>query len=398
MKGRRYLFNKIKGETMRRFVTLLLVCFVFASVLFLGGCAKTSEKAPEPINKMPDIPPPSIKPFGESLNETDEEFQDEDKPVVRDEELARVRVYFAEMNKIAWVSLDGSERGDVLEVDRAIPLASLSPDKVKILYVSNSDKEELFVCNLDGSGKVLIDNHVGSASWSPDSKKIAYTKYFVEDPRIEPKVAIFVSDVKGKSKKQLTAKIQAPIEVGPWFPDGGKVALFFGKYSGEVSGKAYALTMSGILTLLFEDAQVLDFSSDGNHMLFRRWRDSGREILFLGLWIAKVDGSNARKLVEAFRGLFSLDGKWVFCAGGEELLKVSIDSGGLQSLSHLPGFALNMTLTPDGDRIVLMCFDTSTQNPNICSLRSDGSDLRVALDLEAYVISSAFGGVIILGN
>lgn len=104
-----------------------------------------------------------------------------------------------------------------------MPLISLDGEKVAFWKNENFEKDSLFTVNSDGSNlKKLLDIHrVNSMSWSPDSKKIAFTGTFADD--LDTKNCLFTVDVDTKQVETLIEGDVDYITNQAWAPDGHKI-------------------------------------------------------------------------------------------------------------------------------------------------------------------------------
>jgi Tol biopolymer transport system component/tRNA A-37 threonylcarbamoyl transferase component Bud32 len=127
-------------------------------------------------------------------------------------------------------SLDLNERGEAMgpavrafDSSRSEYVPRFSPDGHKVVFESNrSGKDAIWTCNNDGSGCMamtpLDGPHVGSPSWSPDGKWIAFDVF-------RTSVAIdIVSADGGKSRTVYQAARDGPgVGVPRWSRDGKRI-------------------------------------------------------------------------------------------------------------------------------------------------------------------------------
>lgn len=109
-----------------------------------------------------------------------------------------------------------------------------SPDRSKIVY---SQWDDLVVMNPDGSGKVVLGRGI-NPTWSPDSTKIAY-QITLDDGHKVTQSELYVINVDGTGRTQLTDNIDEFEVEASWSPDGRKIA-----YRSAITRQIYTLTLA----------------------------------------------------------------------------------------------------------------------------------------------------------
>jgi Tol biopolymer transport system component len=109
-----------------------------------------------------------------------------------------------------------------------------SPDRSNIVY---SQWDNLVVMNPDGNGKIVLGRGI-NPTWSPDSTKIAY-QITLDDGHKITQSELYVINVDGTGRNQLTDTIDEFEVEASWSPDGRKIA-----YRSAITGQIYALTLS----------------------------------------------------------------------------------------------------------------------------------------------------------
>lgn len=109
-----------------------------------------------------------------------------------------------------------------------------SPDRSKIVY---SQWDDLVVMNPDGSGKVVLGRGI-NPTWSPDSTKIAY-QIALDDGHKITQSELYVINVDGTGRTQLTDTVDEFEVEASWSPDGRKIA-----YRSAINGQIYTLTLA----------------------------------------------------------------------------------------------------------------------------------------------------------
>ncbi|MCE5260052.1 MAG: hypothetical protein LLG44_13495 [Chloroflexi bacterium] len=118
---------------------------------------------------------------------------------------------------------------------------SWSPDRIKIVYVSDRDgNHEIYTMNRDGSGVARLTNDNREdydPAWSPDGTQIAFTRWTDNAP------SIWLMDANGANPHQLTSGYDSQPS---WSPDGSKIV--FTRYvslSGGASTDIYGMDSNG---------------------------------------------------------------------------------------------------------------------------------------------------------
>ena len=154
---------------------------------------------------------------------------------------------------------------------------------------------------LDGSTPRKLpwaDQHEGEAGYSPDGSRVAYTTHTPLEGLVlrrgEHQGGSFVVAAADGSHAQEV--FGAPVSKPVWSPTGDRIAFT----SGNGTKLRVVDVATGTVTLLTEvdgsdRLSVIDFSAQGDRILFSRWEDSasGAE----SLWSINADGSNLRRLV-----------------------------------------------------------------------------------------------------
>lgn len=153
---------------------------------------------------------------------------------------------------------------------------------------------------------------------SPDGKKIA----FVAKAVLEPKGNLFVMNVDGSNRRQLTQNLAGAVGCPAWSPDGKRIAL-------------------AIITENVRDSLLLTMDISGGDLRYLgkgrmpAWSPDGAKIMFLNddknaLWVMHADGSNPKALTNilARSGAWSADGNRIVYASGNADLFVADGEGG----------------------------------------------------------------------
>ena len=159
---------------------------------------------------------------------------------------------------------------------------------------------------------------------------------------------VYVMSADGSGLTNLTQE-PAPYGGPSWSPGGGRLA--FASFRDGPSDLYVIDIASGDVERLTDDGAVdgnVAWSPDGNRIAFSSARDQSQGFL----WVASADGKGATAVLEGI----TPSGPEVACAGG------------------FPG-----SWFPDGETILYRGSQGSISALQICSVKSDGSDINVIL-------------------
>jgi dipeptidyl aminopeptidase/acylaminoacyl peptidase len=191
---------------------------------------------------------------------------------------------------------------------------ALSPDGTKIAYCSLQETQysQIFVMNLDGSGRKRITNFQNgdacAPAWSRDGKKIAFHAFALMNPPRSP--GIWLMDADGSNQKKLMDRGLDPA----WSPDDRQIAFESNRDGGVF--QIYVMNSDGSsvkpLTKNKGEASNPAWAPDGQAITYSAATDSDRR----GLFLIGKDGSDPRRLAFSKHQDFcfpawSLDGKFI---------------------------------------------------------------------------------------
>ena len=187
-----------------------------------------------------------------------------------------------------------------------ISTPKFSPDGKEIAYSASVDiGYQIYKIDVSGKNDQLIIKNGFSPRWSPQGDKIAYTIL-----EIGVNMQIFVADVNGYNKKQLTHTIPSqkwpPVkpldgnEDPQWTPDGKKIVYV--SWENE-RPEIFIMNADGskqkrLTTAEFRDEQP-EITPDGKYILFTSRRS---DMMNNGIIIMTLDGKNQRVLSKS--GIF----------------------------------------------------------------------------------------------
>ena len=127
----------------------------------------------------------------------------------------------------------------------------------------------------------------GSATYSPDGSRVAYNPILGFNANANGSLVVAAAD--GSHPREVSGDwIYGGSHV--WSPTGDRIAFTSGHELRMVD------VATGTVTLLAEtDGSVIEFSPDGDRILFARTEDGGNGVS--SLWSVNADGSNPRRLV-----------------------------------------------------------------------------------------------------
>ena len=160
----------------------------------------------------------------------------------------------------------------------------------------NFGQAEIYVMNLDGSGKTRLTTAGGAdPAWSPDGSKIAFSTN--RDGNAE----IYVMNADGSAQARLTNRPSATDIFPVWSPEGDKIA--FASFNCCPSGANYDIWVmnadgSNQVNITNHPAEDIfpSWSPDGTRIAFQTNRDGNREI-----YVVNVDGSGGTNFTNAIR-------------------------------------------------------------------------------------------------
>jgi WD40 repeat protein/predicted DNA-binding transcriptional regulator AlpA len=232
---------------------------------------------------------------------------------------------------------------------------------------------QIFVTNAIGSSPVWITKSKANdtrPAWSPDRRRIAFVSD--ETGRNE----IFLVNVDGTNRRNITNRDPAHDEDPAWSPDGRRIA-----FTSTRSGNADIWVMNEdgseptqLTTSAAIDAQPA-WSRDGRRIAFISTR-AGRNELF----IMNADGGSVQQMtadaVDAGYPAWSPDDRRIafssFKDGNYEVYVVDANGHNQRNLSHHPSYDWPGGWSPDGNRLVFLT--NRDRNLEIYTMAADGSD------------------------
>jgi Tol biopolymer transport system component len=257
----------------------------------------------------------------------------------------------------------------------------------------------VFVRAVDGSNELVARRFAGGGvirlgvagtrpHVAPDGRRLAYTT---------PSGGIGVLDL----DSHRAEVIANPRSDSPrWSPDGRRI-LFWSDRGG--SQELWTMLADGSGAVRLSDGgggyHEADWSPDGTRIVLRRVTGDGGD-----LWTMKADGTGAALLHAGERmdsdPRWSPDGRRIAFVGTvrrsgsgftSAIFVIDADGANPTRLTHDDHEAWSPSWSPDGARIAFFSFAAGPDDPDILTIRPDGTDARVLVGGETYDHGPTFG-------
>ena len=156
----------------------------------------------------------------------------------------------------------------------------VSPDGTKIAFVSNrDDNKEIYVMNADGKNLKNLTLHLDDdtrPTWSPDGRKIAFSSRQVAG-EIQMLSDIFVMDVDGANRTNITQNPRAYNNTPSWSPNGNKIA--FAAFSNVDRVGPWNANLD-IFVMNVDGTHPVKLTEDARMNWFPSWSPDGKRIVF----------------------------------------------------------------------------------------------------------------------
>jgi Tol biopolymer transport system component len=254
---------------------------------------------------------------------------------------------------------------------------------------------ELYVMNVDGSGKRPLVRHASSLGpepfghvWSPDGLKLAFGK------RLGPAIGqcrvchteIFVIDADGSGQRNLTGNLGG--DTPAWSPDGQTIA-FSTTRENSFNPNLYVMNADG--------SGQRRVTQDAMHVWGSSWSPDGRRLAFVScipnpgtcdIYVSNVDGSSQQQLTNnpgpSQNPAWSPDGQSIAFQRirmssvprdvSTELYLMNADGSGQRKLARMSNSDGLFSWSPDGRRIAFV--SKRDGNDEVYVVDVDGSGLR----------------------
>jgi Tol biopolymer transport system component len=216
--------------------------------------------------------------------------------------------------KDIWIT-DGTGKHRLTNDETEDDFAAASPNGKWVVWTRGgfSPESEIWVMNIDGSGKRQLTfndaSDGGVATWSPDGSKIAFRSSRGSADPDNPNHEIYIMNADGTNQHNITN--HPAEEVLPdWSPDGKKIA-FVSDRGGDFA----------IYTMATDGRNVRKLTEDSMYAANPRWSPDGKRILFADgfcrtceevndndLWVMTADGKNPTQVTTSAEN--ELPGDW----------------------------------------------------------------------------------------
>jgi Tol biopolymer transport system component len=219
--------------------------------------------------------------------------------------------------------------------------------------------------------------------------------------RFDPELgdwSIWAANPDGSHQRRLT---HIPSFFSDWSPDGRRIAFNAAPvFPGEPGFHTDIWVMRAdgshkrqLTRGAFDDEPV--FSPDGRRIAFGR-RTQDADIPEVAIYVMNRDGTHQRQVVPETLGLahhdWSPDGRWIAFQIAPE-----VPDGGIMAV-HPDGSGLHVirrnnnrwevykpTWSPDGRKLLVVCFDVQAQIEKLCTMNPNGRNLQVVVATPDFV-------------
>ena len=216
------------------------------------------------------------------------------------------RIAFVHGEEIWTMAADGSDRRRVARGQSV----DWSPDGSLLAYHREVDDEKsaVFVSAPDGTGERLVAGDASEPAWSPDGRRIAFTRFDITDEGFVSEIGVVAPDGSGRrtvlrQESQSLAAVYDP----EWTPDGERLAYTRTRF---VEDGRYGFDIHSVRAdgrddrVLLRDAKGPVFSADGERIAFGDLRGAegdtcGSDECYpdADLAVAAADGSGRKVLL-----------------------------------------------------------------------------------------------------
>ena len=280
------------------------------------------------------------------------------------------------------------------------PLMVVVEAQAQITFMSDRDGNfEIYVMDNDGKNQRRLTNngHIDSSpSWSPDGKRIVFfcnRDGHVRGDRPElPTFDIYVMDADGRNQQKLTNYPHDDVSPS-WSPDGKRIAFTRNKDE-HFNSDIYVMDADGgnqqRLTENRGDDVSPSWSPDGKRIVFSSDRDGhfiGEFGITSEIFLMDADGENQHRLTENRKNdespSWSPDGKRIAFSSDRkgdfanyDIYVMDADGRNQQRLIENRGDDVSPSWSPDGKRIAFSSDREEDGSKDIYVMDADGENPR----------------------
>ena len=243
----------------------------------------------------------------------------------------------------------------------------------------------LYVMDANGNNpKRLLNFPILDFAWSPDSQKMFFISGHEAPDRDSPEVmnatknpicALYVLDMKTGEQTRMPGSGRTLS--ASWSPDSTRIAVSYGE---EDNGSIYILSANGKQGGKLTNAVTTDcrpvWSPDGKSIVYIAVPKPGTDAKDGGVLIINIDGTGTKHVTNDVVNFatWSLDGKMLLLQSSYNIYLVDPDGKRLVPLA--PGLrqAVNAIFTPDGKKVMFCSNDEGAWN--IYSVDLDGQNRK----------------------
>lgn len=237
------------------------------------------------------------------------------------------------------INVDGSNHRKLTSYDGNESSARWSPDGKRIAYTRRTDQGSEIHIYWTESGQTAritqLEKSPGNITWSPDGKQIAFTMTVGEKPPVLVKSPAKPKGAKWADKPRVTDRMYHERDGSGYVPPG----------------------FSHIFVVPSEGGSPRQITSGRYHHRNPQWTPDGKQIIFTG----------------------NRSDNWEYEFRNSEIYSVGVNSGEIQALTERNGPDQSPRVSPDGQTVAFLGFEDEIQTYQLSELQLmnlDGSNKR----------------------
>jgi Tol biopolymer transport system component len=231
------------------------------------------------------------------------------------------------LNKIYVINEDGTQERAVIPGGAAQLGPSWSPDRTQIAFASGGNPTEIFIFDIATNTITQVTSGPGNKrdpTWSPSGNQISYLRS--ESAGNGQKTNLHLINPDGTNDRVLVEDVGNLTGPATWSPDSRRLAFARDIGAQSANFEIHVINADG--------SNEVSLTSDG-HSYSPDWSPDGRTIAYVNdrsgtfeLYTMNADGSNAKKLLdeamEQFNVDWSPDGTRLVFSGGEVMINFDL--------------------------------------------------------------------------